>query len=203
MKDLGKLKHFLGIDFERNEGHVKMSQAKYVKKILKRFDMQDCTPCESKLDYAENAEKMKAPKKFREAVGSLIYFSTGTRPDISFVVGKLSPHFAEPTEEHWKAVKHVFRYLKGTQEYELCFNKNKTDQLGLRVYCDADWASDTVDRRSPSGYCVNLAEESSPISWKTRKQPTVSLSTCEAEFISLASAIQECIYLEQLLKGID
>lgn len=207
MKDMGRLKHFLGIDFEQSEGLVKMSQERYVRKILDRFDMQNCksreTPCEPKLDFTENAEKMKEPKRFREAVGSLIYLSTCTRPDLSFVVSKLSQYFAEPTEQHWNTVKHVFRYLKGTVEQQLCFRRNDTERLGLSVYSDADWASDTKDRRSTSGYCVNLSEGSSLISWKTRKQPTVALSTCEAEYMSLASAMQECIYLEQLLKGMD
>lgn len=78
-----------------------------------------------------------------------------------------------------------------------------TEKLGLRVYSDADWASDSADRRSTSGYCASLNEGSSLISWKTRKQQTVALSTCEAEYMALASAIQECLYLEQLLRGID
>ena len=207
MKDLGKLRYFLGIDFKQEDGVVKMSQERYVSKILDRFGMQDCkareTPCEPKLEYTEDAEKMKDPRKYREAVGSLIYLSTCTRPDITFVVSKLSQHFAEPTVEHWNTIKQVFRYLKGTTEQGLCFRRNDTEKLGLRVYCDADWASDSADRRSTSGYCVSLNEGSSLISWKTRKQRTVALSTCEAEYMSLASAVQECIYLEQLLKGVD
>ena len=160
--------------------------------------MEDCrareTPCESKLDYSENAEKMTNSRKYREAVGSLIYLSTCTRPDISFVVSKLSQHFDSPTEEHWSTVKHVFRYLKGTAEQALCFKRNDTNKLGLKVYSDADWASEGADRRSTSGYCVSLSEGSSLISWKSRKQPIVALSTCEAEYIALASAIQEGLY---------
>lgn len=204
MKDMGKLKHFLGIDFEQADDVLKMSQERFVKKVLDRFGMQDCksreTPCEPKLVYTENAGKMQEPRKYREAVGSFIYLSTCTRPDISFVVSKLSQHFAEPTVEHWNTVKRVFRYLKGTMEKGLYFRRNETEKLGLRVYSDADWASDSADRRS---YCASLSEGSSLISWKTRKQQTVALSTCEAEYVTLASAIQECIYLEQLLSGID
>ena len=192
MKDLGKLKHFLGIDFDQTDGNVKMSQKRYVNKILERFEMQDCksreTPCEAKLEYTEDAEKMTDPRRFREAVGSLIYLSTCTRPDISFVVSKLSQHFAEPTLEHWNTIKHVFRYLKGTAEHHLCFRRNDKQKLGLRVYSDADWASDVTDRRSTSGYCVSLSEGSALISWKAKKQATVALSTCEAEYMSLASA---------------
>lgn len=92
--------------------------------------MQDCrprgTPCETKLEYAAGAEKMTDPRKFREAVGSLVYLSTCTRPDISFVVCKLTQYFAEPTREHWNQVKHVFRYLKCTTEQELSFKRNET-----------------------------------------------------------------------------
>ena len=207
MKDLGRLKHFLGIDFNQSDGCVKMSQEKYVNKILERFDMQNCrpreTPCDQKLDYTENAVKMDDVRMYREAVGSLIYLTTCTRPDLSFVISKLSQYFAEPTEEQWITVKHVLRYLRGTTERELCFRRNDSEKLGLLAYSDADWAADTTDRRSTTGYCVSLSKNSSLVSWKTRKQPTVALSTCEAEYMALASTIQECIYLEQLLEGID
>lgn len=116
MKDLGKLKHFLGIDFSQSDDCVKMSQEQYTNKILQRFDMQDCrpreTPCEQKLEYTEGAVKMEDVRMYREAVGSLIYLTVCTRPDLSFVVSRLSQFFAEPTEEQWITVKHVLRYLK-------------------------------------------------------------------------------------------
>lgn len=184
-----------------------MLQEKYTNKILQRFNMQDCrireTPCEQKLVYTENAVKMKDVRMYREAVGSLIYLTTCTRPDLSFVVSRLSQFFAEPTEEQWVTVKHVLRYLKGTAEKGLSFRRNNCEKLGIQAYSDADWAADTCDRRSTTGYCVSLSQNSSLVSWKTRKQPTVALSTCEAEYMALASTIQECLYLEQLVGGID
>lgn len=207
MKDLGRLKHFLGIDFIHSDGSVKMSQEAYVHRILERFNMQNCkpreTPCDLKLHYTEDAVKMCDVKMYREAVGSLIYLTTCTRPDLSFVVSKLSQYFCEPTEEQWITVKHVLRYLKGTTNKELSFRRNDRKELGIVAYSDADWASDTTDRRSTTGYCISLSENSSLVSWKTKKQPTVALSTCEAEYMALASTIQECIYLEQLLRSID
>lgn len=207
MKDLGTLKHFLGIDFSQSDRCVTMSQEKYTNKILQHFNMQDCrtreTPCDQKLEYSENAMKMSDVKMYRKAVGSLIYLTTCTRPDLSFVVSRLSQYFAEPTEEQWVTVKHVLRYLKGTSKKGLCFKGDGSEKLGIQAYSDADWASDTSDRRSTTGYCVSLSKNSSLVSWKTRKQPTVALSTCEAEYMALASTIQECLYLEQLLKGID
>ena len=206
MKDLGRLKHFLGIDFSQSDDCVTMSQQRYVEKILNRFDMQECrtreTPCEQKIDYSDDAPKMDDVRKYREAVGSLIYLATCTRPDLCFVVGKLSQHFANPTDENWVTVKHVLRYLRGTTDKQLTFKKS-SDGLGLLAYSDADWGADTTDRRSTSGYCVSMSKDSSLVSWRSKKQPTVALSTCEAEYMALALTIQECIYLEQLLKGID
>ena len=96
----------------------------------------------------------------------------------------------------------MFRYLKGTDR-GLCFKKDDTGELGLIFHSDADWASEVTDRRSTTGYCASLSEKSALISWKSRKQPTVALSTCEAEYMALASAIQDCMHLQQLLKGID
>ena len=207
MKDLGQLKHFLGIDFVQSKGCVKMSQKKYVDQILERFNMQDCkpraTPCEQKLNYSDDAEVMEEVRKYREVVGSLIYLATCTRPDLGFVVSKLSHYFSNPTEEQWVTVKHVLRYLKGTSNKELTYRRCDDEDLQIHAYSDADWAADKTDRRSTSGYCVSLNKEGPAVSWKSKKQPTVALSSCEAEYVALAATVQECLYLVQLLEGID
>ncbi len=206
MKDLGKLTHFLGIDFEQSVDCVKMSQHMYVEKILERFDMQNCksraTPCEQKLNCTDNAEVMSDVRKYREAVGSLIYLATCTRPDLSFVVSKLSQYFTRPTVEQWNTVKRVLRYLKGTQNKELCYSKGANENM-IHAYSDANWAADVTDRRSITGYCISLNKNGPLVSWKTKRQPTVALSTCEAEYMALAATVQECLYLEQLLQDID
>jgi len=146
-----------------------MSQTKYVGKFLGRFNMQDCkprsSPCEQKLDYTDGAEKMADVRKYREAVGSLIYLNICTRPDISFVVSKLAQYFTEPTVEQWATVKHVLRYLKGTIDKELYYRK-RNETLGIHAYSDADWAASN-DRRSTTGYycksnqmwCFNFMED--------------------------------------------
>lgn len=123
-------------------------------------------------------------------LGSLIYLTSCTRPDLSYVVSKLSQYFNEPTEEQWTTVKHVLKYLKGTNDKMLCYRKCD-EGLRLVAYSDADWAGDANDRRSTSGYCVSLCKNSPLISWKTKKQPTVALTTCEAECMALAATIQE------------
>ena len=183
-----------------------MSQSKYVEKILVRFNMQDCkprsTPCEQKLNYTDDAALLSDVSMYREAVGSLIYLTVCTRPDLSFIVSKLSQYFNEPTVEHFFTVKHVLRYLKGTSDKKLCYSKSN-ENLGIQAYSDANWAGDVKDRCSTTGYCVTLSQGGTLVSWKTKKQPTVALSTCEAEYIALATTIQECLYLTQLLDGID
>jgi len=118
-------------------------------------------------------------------------------------VSRLSQYFAEPTEEQWVTVKHILCYLKVTAVNGLSFRRNDSKKLGIQAYSDADWAADTSDRRSTTGYCVSLSQNSSLVWWKIRKQPTVALLTYEAEYMALASTILKCIYLEQLLGGID
>ncbi|KAL9987803.1 hypothetical protein ACROYT_G002165 [Oculina patagonica] len=203
MKDLGRLSYFLGIHFEQGDGFVKMDQKRYISKVLERFEMSDCkpkpTPSEQKFEFG--SENSVDPKRYREAVGSLVYAMTCTRPDICWVVTKLSQFLTNPTKEHWVAVKHVLRYLKGTLDFELCYRKCDNG-LTLIGYSDADWASSTDDRRSISGYCFSLNKAGPLISWKSRKQPTVALSSCEAEYIALAAAVQEGMYLIQIVNDV-
>ena len=202
MKDLGELSWFLGINFVREgRGVMKMNQSQYIGKILSRFNMADCkprsTPCEMGKVSVDESELADA-RLYRELVGSLIYLMTATRPDLSYVVTILSQHMAKPTMTHFTMAKHVLRYLKGTKEQGLMFRKSVED-LSLIGYCDADWASSLQDRRSITGYGFSLSHNGPLISWKCKKQPTVALSTCEAEYMSLAAATQEAKFLMQLL----
>lgn len=125
-----------------------------------------------------------------------------TRPDISWNVSKLSQSLARPTVQDLVAAKHVLRYLKGTSHYELCFKKSD-EALNLTAFSDSDWASSVEDRRSTTGYCFSLTKQGPAISWKSKKQPTVALSTCEAEYIGLANTTQESLYLMQLMNDLD
>ena len=205
MKDLGKISYFLGIDFKQESGVIKMNQSRYIQKMLDRFGMSNCkprsTPCEQKFESTNDSEPVDQ-KKYREIVVSLIYLMTCTRPDIGWVVSKLSQRLSCPRVEDLVVAKHVLRYLKGTKEYELCF-KRCDGELSLIAYSDADWASSLDDRHSTTGYCFSLNENGPPIVWKSRKQPTVALSTCEAEYVSLAATTQESLYLMQLLNSMD
>ena len=205
MKDLGKLSHFLGIDFEQGDGYVKVNQKEYLCKVLARFGMSDCkprsTPSERKVE-SDGEEEPIDPRTYREAVGCLIYAMICTRPDICWIITKLSQYLSKPSKSQWVAVKHVMRYLKCTIDFGLCYSKC-VDGLTLLGYSDADWASSTDDRRSITGYCFSLTNAGPLISWKSRKQRTVALSSCEAEYMALSATIQEVLYLIQLLRDID
>ena len=203
MKDLGKLNHFIEIHFHITQGCVKMNQNKYIGRVLERFNMSNCkpraTPCELRMDLINNSDPVDS-RKYHEIIGSLIYHMTCTRPDLSYAVGKLSQYLSEPSQQLWVA-KHILKYLRGTSHYELRYQKS--EELRILAYSDADWASNHSDRRSTTGFCFYLNKESSPISWKSKKQLTVALSTCESEFMALAKTTHESLYLIQLLNGMD
>ena len=209
VKDLGPLKFFLGIEFSQEKGLIQMSQSKYSKHILERFGMMDCNPekvpCEKNIHDQLRANKdsplLKDPKKYRELVGSLIYLEQVTRPDLSYVTNLLGQQMADPTEFHWKMGLKVLRYLKGTQGFTL--NYRKADLVQLTCYADADWGNNALDRKSQSGYLCYLHENSSPVSWSSRKQNLVATSTCNAEYVALSEATCEVIWLQKLLTFIN
>ena len=204
MKDFGKLSWFLGIEFKQDSEKFVMVQTRYIEKLLNRFNMKDCKPkatpcdlCVSKV-MVSDSEKLPDPRLYREVVGSLIYVMTCTRPDLCYIVTKLSQNMCDPTKAHLNMAKHVLRYLKGTLNIGLTFRKQKSEILGLQGFCDSDWGASS-DRRSITGYGFSLCKKGPLISWKSRKQQIVALSTCEAEYVALTSAIQEAKFLSQLL----
>jgi hypothetical protein len=124
-----------------------------------------------------------------------------TRPDIAFIVSTLSKYNNEPREIHWQAVKRVLRYIKGTKNCKLTLG-GEDNKLVLRGYCDADWASsDKQGRRSVTGYVFLLGNGA--ISWSSRRQPTVAISTAEAEYMSLSAGTQEGLWLKSLLNTLN
>ena len=200
MKDMGRLSWFLGIEFSFEKDCIIMNQTKYLEKVLKRFKMSDCKPKAVPCDLSVNkmideSEQLIDARLYREIVGSLIYVMTGTRPDLCYVVSKLSQYMAKPTKAHLNLAKHCLKYIKGTLKYGLKFQKS--DKLKLFGFCDADWGA-SEDRYSISGYSFQLSSNGPLISWKSRKQRTVALSSCEAEYVALTDVMQEAKFLRQL-----
>jgi hypothetical protein len=140
----------------------------------------------------EQAEEMQRIP-YQSAIGSLMYAMLGTRPDIAYAVGATSRYCSNPGPSHWVAVKRIFRYLKGTMNHELEY-KGQGQLIG---YTDADWAGDIDDRRSTTGYTFIVGGGS--VTWNSRKQQTVALSTTEAEYMSLAEAAKEATWIRTFL----
>ncbi|KAJ1695814.1 hypothetical protein LUZ63_012512 [Rhynchospora breviuscula] len=203
MKDLGALKYFLGIEIARGPTGLFLSQRKYALDMLAECGLLGAkpamTPLEQNHKLAESiGEKVKDPERYRRLVGRLIYL-TITRPELSYSVHTLAQFMHEPLEAHYDAALRVMRYLKGNPGQGVLLRADS--KLQLNGYCDSDWASCPTTRRSLTGYFVLLG--GSPISWKTKKQPTVSRSSAEAEYRSMANATCELLWLKSFLKSLD
>lgn len=204
MKDMGPAKGCIGIRIKQSTNKIELDQAVYTESVLKRFGMDTCKPAHTPSDTssklcigmeAEEASEEQLRKiPYQEAVGSLLYLAQATRPDIAFAVNDVSRFNTTYTMAHWKAVKRIMRYLRGTVNYKLSFDTKNPEQL--IGYTDADWASDIDKRRSCTGYVFKLSGGS--ISWKSTRQSTVALSSTEAEYMALSATIQEGIWLLQL-----
>lgn len=204
IKDMGEASSVLGMRITRDQeaGTISIDQSKYIAEVLTRFGMTDSNPVSTPLDLNQKISLEMSPKTesekremrqvpYQEAIGSIMYAAQVTRPDICFAVSTLSRYNNNPGKPHWNAVKRVMRYLKGTINNKLTYCRNGS---GLTGFCDADWGGDCDYRRSTTGYIFMM--QSAAISWNSKKQPTVALSTTEAEFMSMVAAIQESIWIK-------
>jgi len=192
-------KMFVGHEIKTEEDCLILSQEEYIKKILIQSGMENAKPVKIPLQQGENTKTIPKTKcyPYREMVGSLLYASTKTRPDIAFAVNYVSRSVEEPTEEKIKDVKHILKYLNSNLNRGIQYKKNKNINL-LQAYSDADFAGDIETRRSTTGYIIFLA--GGPISWCSRKQPIIAQSTTEAEYVAAAECCKELIYLKTLLE---
>ena len=204
-KDFGKANRCLGIEFFYDKNYrVCLKQKHYIEAILERYGMEECkpvsTPIESncKLSTPENANESEMRKyPYKNLVGALMYLAVTTRPDIAYPVNHLSQFNSDYSIEHWTALKRVLRYLRGTTEYGLMYEKTGLPLFGV---VDADWGANVDDRRPYSGYAFILG--GSVISWEAGKQRRVALSTTEAEYMSLGEATKEALCLQSILNSI-
>ena len=134
---------------------------------------------------------------YKEAVGSLMYAMVVTRADIAFAVTQVSQFMSKPSLMHCAAVKRILRYLKGTLDVKLCLGGM---DLTMKGYCDADWGGDVNSRRSTMGYVFFLGEGA--ISWSSKRQPTIALSTLEAKYMAISQSAKEAIWLRQLMADV-
>ena len=206
MDDRGELHHFLGMEVlrDRKKGIMTIDQRTYLEDVLKRFGMEDCKPVATPMEPNKQFSKLREDeeqadeKLYQAAIGSLNYAAIATRPDLSTAVGKLSQFMKNPSNEHWAGVKRVLRYVKGTLDYGLRFVNSDTFELS--GYSDSDWAGCVESRKSTSGFVFQVGK--CCVSWSSKKQPVVALSSTEAEYIALCRAAQETVWLRNLLRDV-
>jgi hypothetical protein len=208
MKDLGAAKKILGMRIKRDRKNRKLtlSQGEYTEKVLERFRMQNAKPVSTPLASHFKLTKEMCPNTQEEieymssipyssAVGSLMYAMVCTRPDIAHAVGVVSRYMNNPGKEHWEAVKWILRYLRGTTTHALCFGGSDTF---LQGYVDSDMAGDKDSRRSTTGYVFTIG--GTTVSWISKLQKVVALSTIEAEYVAATEASKEMIWLQRFME---
>jgi hypothetical protein len=208
MKDLGPAKQILGVRIQRSRKDKKLfiSQEQYIEKVLERFNMNNAKVVSSPLATHFKLSTKQSPSTDEEkedmeripyasAVGSLMYAMVCTRPDIAHAVGVVSRFLSDPGREHWNAVKWIMRYLRGTSKLCLSFGSGKPMLVG---YTDSDMAGDVDTRKSTSGYLITFS--GGAVSWQSRLQKCIALSTTEAELIAATEACKELLWMKKFLQ---
>jgi hypothetical protein len=204
--DLGELHWILGIEVRRIRERrlLLLSQRSYIESILQRYGFEDAKPVSLPMDPSARLSSAQSPSTmeefarmrnvpYHEAVGSLMYASLGTRPDITYAVQAVSRFSTKPGIAHWEAVKRIFRYLKGTKDLWLSYGGVGKELIG---YADAD-GSMSEDRHALSGYAFLI--NGGAVSWSTKRQEIISLSTTESEYVAATYAAKEALWLRSLI----
>ncbi|CAM8917015.1 unnamed protein product [Rhodiola kirilowii] len=198
MKDMGEADVILGIRIKRENKGITLSQSHYVEKVLKKFNYLNCSPISTPMDTSvkilPNMGEAVSQLEYSQVIGCLMYAMTSTRPDIAYVVGKLSRYTSNPSTHHWEAIRRVLKYLKGTMNHGLTYASFPSV---LEGYTDASWITNLEDHSSTSGWVFLLG--GGTISWALKKQTCIISSTMESEFIALTAVGKEVEWLRNLV----
>ena len=217
-KDMGNSEWILGMRIvrDRKAGTIALDQELYLTKALEKYGFAQCrtapTPEVVGAAHQEPTPQLMEPtdkQRYMEIVGTLMYAAISTRPDIMHAVYYLAAFMLDPRTKHMDAAERVLRYLAGTRALGLVFGSRNGATIGdsrghsqvhvdVCAYADADWANNKDDRRSVTGWVAKINGD--PVSWSSKKQRTVALSTCEAELYAEAAAIQEVLWLRGIVK---
>ena len=195
----------------RDTRTISLSQNQYLNNILERFNKSNLNPVISPSEPGIKLEKntLQASNQdinyYQQQIGSLIYLATKTRPDIAYQVNNCARFMSNPNKSHYSALERIWKYLVN-KKYNLVFRTKQSvlpisNNFKLIGYVDADWGGDLVNRKSTTGYIFTI--NNTPISWSSKLQKSVALSSCEAEYMALKEAVKEFIYLINILKSLD
>jgi hypothetical protein len=213
-RDLGQISEYLGMKIQRDRKNktLTIDQIDYAKKVVQRFGQENChnvaTPLPGgykpksnsplKRDGSPNPNYKKATPQdvhqYQSIIGSLLYLTLGTRPDIAYAVILMSQYMVNPSKEHINKALHIVKYVKSTINAKIVYNKGERE--GLVGYADADWGTCQDTGKSLTAYLIKLA--GAPVSWVSRKQKTVALSSTEAEYMSMTDAIKQLAWIKSL-----
>ncbi|KAD4888558.1 hypothetical protein E3N88_20631 [Mikania micrantha] len=202
MSDMGLLKFFLGLEVTQTNDGVFVCQSQYAKNLLSKFGLNNSKPETTPMNVNEKLHQNDGSGKaddvnYRSAVGGLIYL-THTRPDLAYSVSVVSRFMHNPSKVHQGAVRRILRYVAGTYKMGLWYGKDK--ELRLLGYTDSDWGGCIDDRKSVSANIFMMGD--SAVSWSSRKQSSVALSSSEAEYISASAAACQCVWLRRILEDL-
>lgn len=204
---VGNANRFVGLQIARNRENKSMliHQSDYVEKILKKFKMKDAKAVSVPADPhnilmpVDNENEIENRSPYQEAVGSLMFLSVVSRPDITYAVNTVAKFLNKHSEIHWRAVKRIYAYLNGNSDLGIMYTSGDKEP-NLVGYCDADYAGDLETRRSTTGYAFDFAN--GLVSWSSQRQKLVTLSTTESEYVAAATAVKENIWLRNLSKDL-
>ena len=212
VNDLGKTKFCLGLQIEHLHSGILVHQSVYVQKLLEKFNMDKAYPNKTPMvvrsldkekdifrPREEGEEILGSEYPYLSLIGALMYLANSTRPDIAFAVNLLARHSAAPTKRHWTGAKQILRYLNGTKDLGLFFQK--TNDPSLIGYADAGYLSDPHNVRSQTGFV--FLHGGTALSWKSSKQTLVATSTNHSEIIALFEASRECVWLRRMINHIE
>jgi hypothetical protein len=207
MKDLGEIHWFLGLEITRDRARrlITVSQTRYVSDVVARFGFTNTRSVTTPMAPGLKLPRLTHPDpdvnthEFQSRLGSVMYAMLGTRPDIGYAITSLSQYSSNPGEEHWTAINRLLRYLNATKHFKLIYNGNSKhdDETG---YSDSDWAGDPRDYRSVSGFVFTMA--GTAISWSSKKQSSVALSSTEGEYMATTHATKEAVWIQNFLQDI-
>jgi transposase InsO family protein len=212
MTDMGNIHHILGMKIIRDDSYIMITQDVYINDKLKefRYDAAKTVTAPETTSHTSSSSHTSMPLNirdihlYRQMVGSLMYAACSTRPDITHATNMTARYMSNPSEENMIMVQRIFRYLNGAKHHGLLYtipNKHQGGELELCGYSDADWGGDLTDRKSTTGYCTML--NGNLISWQSKKQTTVALSSTEAEYMAICDITKEIMWIKMILEELN